>query len=232
MRPIGEAIRYPIESDDWQLTVLIGGVLTLFSFLLIPGLLVGGYVVRVVRGSAGGSNEPPVFDDWGRLLVDGVQAWIIGFVYMLVPTIVAAVTIGGSLASMATGSTGGAMAGIAGFFGGFILWFVLTLLFGYLAVAGIVNFAREERFGAAFDFGTIREVVTTSEYAVAWLVAVAVMVVAGIVVGVLNVIPFLGFIVGSFVSFYAVVVAATLWTDGFTDAIGYSAGEEPNVVPT
>lgn len=221
-----------MESDDWMKNILIGGVLVIFSFLLIPGIVVSGYVVRVIRAQLGDSAGPPPFDEWGTLLVDGIQAWIIGIVYMLVPTIVAAVTMGGSIVSMATGTRAGAAAGLAGFFGGFLLWFVLSLLFGYVGVAGVVNFAREGRFGAAFDVETIRGVVTDGDYAVAWVLAVVVLIVAGVVVGVLNVVPFLGFIVGAFVQFYALVVAATLWTDGFTDALGAAGGDEPGAVPT
>lgn len=220
MPPIEEAARYPMQSDDWKTTVLIGGVLVIFGVLLIPGLIVSGYAVRVIRDYLEGASSPPPFEDWGRLLVDGVQVFVIGFVYMLIPTIVAVVMIGGSIVAMATGARAGAAAGLAGFFGGFLLWFVLSLIFGYVAVAGIVNFAREERFGAAFDFGTIKDVITSGDYAMAWLLAVVVMIVAGVVVGVLNVVPFLGFIIGAFINFYALIVAATLWTDGFSDALG------------
>lgn len=209
-----------MERDDWVKTVLIGGGLIIFSFLVIPGILVSGYVIRVIRGRLEDAPEPPPFGEWGALLVDGLQAWVIGFIYMLVPTIVAAVTIGGSIASMATGSRAGAAAGLAGLFGGFLLWFVLSLVFGYVAVAAVVNFAREEQFGAAFDFGTIRDVVTTGDYAVGWVLGVVVVIVAGAIVGLLNVVPFLGFIVGAFVNFYAIVAAAHLWTGGFADALG------------
>jgi hypothetical protein len=41
-----------------------------------------------------------------------------------------------------------------------------------------------------------------------------------VIATVLNIIPFRGFIVGSFVFFYAQIVAAALWADGFTTALG------------
>ena len=44
--------------------------------------------------------------------------------------------------------------------------------------------------------------------------SVGVLVVAGIVAS----IPVIGFVLGVFVSFYALIVAARLWTDGFTQA--------------
>lgn len=109
-------------------------------------------------------------------------------------------------------------AGAAGFGLGALLALALTVVFSYVAVAAIVNFIAEDRVGAAFDFGTLREVVTTREYAVAWLLSVVVFIVAAVVSGLLNIVPFLGAILGAFVFFYAEVVAAALWADGFAEA--------------
>lgn len=220
MVAIGDAISYPMERDDWIKTVLIGGVLTIFSFLIIPALPVYGYVVRAIRTSLGGQAEPPAFDDWGSLFVEGIQAWVIGIIYMIIPGIVAFVLIGGSIAAMATGTRGGAAAGLGGLLVGFLVTFVLSLVFGYFAVIAVVNFAREERFGAGFDFATLQRVGFDGTYAVAWLASVVVFIVAAVIGGVLNVIPFLGLIVGSFLYFYAAVVAANLWADGFSEALG------------
>lgn len=220
MAALGDAITYPMEREDWIKNVLIGGVLVLFGFLLVPMFLVYGYVVRAIRDSMEGRPEPPAFGEWGSLLVEGLQAWIIGLIFMIVPLAVGAVTVGGSILAMATGSRSGAAAGMGGLLVGFLLTFVLSLVFGYFAVVAIVNFAREERFGAAFDVGTIKRVGFDRDYAVAWLVSVVVFLVAGAIGGVLNVIPFLGFVVAAFVYYYAAVVAANLWAGGFVEAVG------------
>lgn len=208
------AFTYPTERDDWVKTLLIGGVLTFLGVLLIPLFLVYGYFVRAVRDSIDGEAEPPAFGDWGAMLVEGLQAWIIGLVYLLVPLVVAAVTMGGAIAAMATGSRAGAGAGFVGFFGGLALTFVLALVFGYVAVVAVVNFAHEGRFGAGFDVGQLREVGLDPDYAVAWLVSVVGFVVAGVVAG----IPIVGWILGPFAAFYATVVAARLLAGGYLDA--------------
>lgn len=217
-----EAVTYPMEREDWIKTVLIGGVLSFFAFLLLPLFVVYGYVVRTIADSLGGGSEPPVFEDWGELIVDGLQAWIIGMIYLLIPVIVAFVTIGGSIAAMATGGRAGAAAGVGGMMVGLVLTFILSLAFGYLAVAAIVNFAREGQFGAAFDFDVIKSVVFDREYAVAWLVSVGIFFVAGLV----NVIPFIGVILTPFVGFYAAIVAANLWAGGFSRALESSSGAD------
>ena len=219
MDSIENTVTYPTESDEWLKTVLIGGVLTVFGFLLIPMLPVYGYIVRTLRHRLDGRPEPPAFTDWGSLFVDGLQAWVIAIIYLLVPLIVGGVTVGGSIAAMATGSRAGSAAGMAGLVGGFAITFVLMLVFGYFAVIAVVNFAREGRFGAAFDFETIRAVALDRDYAIPWGVSVVVFIVAGVIASVLNIIPFLGFVVGSFVFFYAQIVAASLWADGFAAAL-------------
>ncbi|WP_435063632.1 DUF4013 domain-containing protein [Halobaculum sp. EA56] len=218
MPQIRDAVTYPTEHDDWMKTVLIGGVLSVFGFLLLPLLPVYGYIVRVIRHSLEGDPEPPTFDDWEELVVDGAKAFVIGVVYMLVPGIVGAVAVGGSVVAIATGTRGGAATGVAGLVVGTLLTFVLALVFGYVAVAAVVAFADDRRVGAAFDVGTIRPVVLSGEYATAWALSVGVFVAAGVLVGVLNGIPILGAVVGAFVFFYAQIVAARLWAGGYHDA--------------
>jgi hypothetical protein len=158
MASIEDTITYPMESDEWLKIVLIGGVLTVFGFLIVPMLPVYGYIVRTLRHRLDGRPEPPSFGEWSSLFVDGLQAWVIGIIYLIIPLVVGAVTVGGSIAAMATGSRAGSAAGVAGLIGGFLVTFVLALVFGYFAVVGVVNFAREDHFGAAFDLDTIRAV--------------------------------------------------------------------------
>lgn len=222
---IENAFTYPTDQDSWVKTLIIGGVLTFFGFLLIPLFAVQGYVIRVIRSTIEGESSPPEFGDWGNLIVQGFKAWVIAFIYMLIPTIVAFVTVGGAIGAMATGSETGAAVGLAGMFGGLALTAVLSLVFGYFAVVAIVLFAREEEFGAAFDFGQLRDVALNADYAIAWLVSIVVFIVAGIVAG----IPFIGFILGPFASFYAMMVAGRLWAGGYMDAVGDGSGPSPSV---
>lgn len=219
MTSLEAALRYPTEHDDWVKTILIGGVLALFSFLLVPIFLVSGYLVRVLRHRLAGDPEPPTFGDWEELFVDGVRAFAVSLAYMLVPVVVGTVTVGGSIVALATGTRGGAAIGLGGLALGFLLTLALTLVLGYVAVAALVNFVHEDRLAAAFDFGTLRGIVTHRDYAVAWLLSVVLFVGASVVTGVLNVVPFIGAIAAAFVLFYVQIAAASLWADGFSDAL-------------
>ncbi len=232
MRDLEDALTYPMEDEDWLITVAIGGVLTFLGFLLVPIVLINGYLVGVIRAATDGAPEPPAFEDWEDLLIDGVQATVIGFVYMLVPAIVGTVTVGGAILAFLTGSQFGAAAGFGGLLAGLFLTLVLALVFGYVAGAALVNFAREDELAAGFDISTLSSVVLDANYAIPWLIAAGVLIGAGIVNSILATIPLLGAFAGAFVMFYATVVAITLLADGFDDATGASAtgfeAEEPS----
>jgi hypothetical protein len=209
------------------MTTLVGGVLLVLGFLLIPLFLVYGYVVEVIRSSGTGSTEPPTFDDWESLLIDGLKAWAIGIVYMLVPILVAVITVGSVLVSLVTNGNVGMAAG--GLLVGFTLSTVLAVVFGYVATAAIVNFAREGRLSAAFDFTVLRQIIFHREYAVAWLVSVVVVTVAGII----GSLPVIGWFLAPFVAFYALTVAGNLWSGGVSAALddgdlgGSATGRQP-----
>lgn len=222
--------KYPMETDDWIVTVLIGGIAILFSFLIVPWFLVAGYLVRDLRAGMEAAEDPPVFDEWDALLKEGFVAAVIGFIYQFIPILVFVVFVGGSVLAFLTGSDAGAGAGVLGLFAGLFISWVLAIAFGYVGVAGIANYAREGTFGAGFDFDVIRDAVTSRDYAVAWAYVIGLFIVVGIVDSVLNAIPLLGGLVGIFVSFYALIIAGWLWGAGFAEATDTRMASAPDAV--
>lgn len=211
-------VKYPTRSDEWIKTVLIGGVSLFLSFLVVPWFLVSGYLVRAIRAGMDGADEPPVFDEWGNLLREGFVAGIIGLVYQIVPLIVLFVFVGGSLIAFATGSDAGSGIGMLGLFGGLFAWWILALVFGFVGLAGVANYAREGNFGAGFDFGVVRQVITSRAYLIAWAYVVALNVVVAAVGGALSATG-IGAILATFLTFYALIIAGWLWGDGFAEAM-------------
>jgi hypothetical protein len=210
--------KYPMESEEWIKTVLIGGASLLFSFLVVPVFLVSGYLVRAIRAGMDGADEPPVFDEWGEMLKEGFVASIIGFVYQIVPLIVLFVFVGGSIIAFATGSSAGNGIGMLGLFGGLFLWWILAIVFGFVGFAGVANYAKEGSFGAGFDFDVIRQVITSRAYLVAWAYVIALNIVIGAIAGALSVTG-VGAILATFLTFYGLVIAGWLWGDGFAEAM-------------
>lgn len=210
---LDDALYYPARGDDALLTVLIGGVLTMFSFLLVPVVFVFGYFLRVLERTVEGEEEPPKFDDWGELGVNGLLALVVTVVYYLIP-VLALVVLGGL--GVLTGSGDVAAAGgVVAFLVSGVLFVALT----YVYPAAITNFARTGQMGDAFAFGDISEVVLSGEYFMAWLLGFVIFVGGFVVVGVLSIIPVLGTIVGLFVNFYIQVAAYRVFGTAFKQAI-------------
>lgn len=210
-----EAVNYPRESEEAWKTVAIGSVLTLVSFLIIPGVLVVGFYQRVLRATLT-DESVPVFDDWGDLFVEGLKAAVVVIIYSIVPALVvgvSAASIAGAVLSDGIVSGALTLGAIFGVLLGVLLWLVLW----YVVPAGLANLARTERIGSAFAFGELRPALFSREYATAWLLALGVLIIAGVIAGAVSAVP-LGFVVAIPVQFYATVVAFHLYGRGVADA--------------
>ncbi|MDS0299108.1 DUF4013 domain-containing protein [Halogeometricum sp. S1BR25-6] len=215
---LGDALSYLKNSDDWIPTLLIGGVLSALSVLILPAFVVQGYLVRVLRGAAKKDRAAPSFTDWGGLAVDGLKLFVVSVVYGLaamVPIVAVLFAVFG-ISSVTTDPTTGAPNAAVGILGLVATLFVLLfgVLVGYFAPAGYANFAVEDSLGAAFDVSTIVAAATTSEYLKGWLLAVVAGVVLGLVGAALS-----ALVVGVFVLFYAQVVTYYLFGRGFAEGL-------------
>ncbi|WP_423750553.1 DUF4013 domain-containing protein [Salinirarus marinus] len=230
------AAKYPMQSEDWLKTIGIGGVLMLLSIFIVPIFLLYGYFVRVLRAGMREEREPPAFGDWGSLLSEGFWAFVVIFVYQLIPLIVFAVTVGGSVLAMAGGGRAGAGVGVAGLLGGMTISALLALVFGYVGLVGVANYAHGGSLGDGFDFGVIKRVGLSWDYAVPWVVGVVAMFVAGAIASILGIVPIIGAIAGVFVTFYGYVVAGKIWGQGYADALGLASPDagtsEPGTSPS
>lgn len=220
-----EAINYPRESDDVVKTIVIGSVLTLLSFLIVPIFFLLGYYQRILRASMN-DEELPVFDEWGDLFVEGLKAFVVVFLYLLVPLIVLGFSAASAFGAVLSGDVN-AISGslLAGAVLGTLLAGLLTLVFWYAIPAALANLARTDSISSAFAWSELKGVLFDSEYAVAWALALGVLIVAGIVAGVFNLVP-LGFIIAIPVNFYGAMVAFNLYGRGVEASTDLEAGPE------
>ncbi|WP_251328424.1 DUF4013 domain-containing protein [Haloplanus pelagicus] len=228
---INESLTYLRTSDDWVKTVLIGGLLTFFGFLLVPVVFVAGYLVRVLRATMHGDDTPPRFANWGDLGRDGLYAVAIAFVYGIVPGLLIALTAGIAAVVAGPGPRSGLLVGGVTFVGG-LLALVVGLLAAYVVPAAVANYAEQGSFGAGFAVSDLRPVLTSGTYATAWLLGFVVVLGAGVVTGLLSVVPFVGTFVGAFVSFYAVVAAYYIVGHAWGDARGLTVHDEDGETST
>jgi hypothetical protein len=222
---LSDALHYPLDSDDWLRTILIGGLLSVLSVLVLPVPLLQGYYVRVLRGTTRGDAAPPAFDEWGDLFVDGLKLIGVNIAVSIV-VVVAMFVVGivtgfgsaiGSGAGPVVGS--GANGGLGGLGGlltvvAFFAFVAFALLLGYVAPAMFANFAREDSMAAAFDVSTVLAAATTADYLIAWVLAVVVALVLGTIASLLGIV-----VVGIFALFYVQVVTYYLFGRGFADGL-------------
>lgn len=233
---LGDAVEYPARGEDALTTVLVGGLLPVLSAMigvvglalsvvliglvilplaLLPGLALFGYYVAVLRGVTAGNPNPPRFRNWRRLLADGVRFVAVSIAYA-VPF---AVLLGAFLAVVAASevAVGDATAETVAAVGAVLTALLAAgslLAYAYLQPLALANLAREDRLGAAFDRGVLREAGLSKAYAIGWTLAAIVWIVGGALEGLLWVV-----VVGLFVGFYADVVRYYLYGRGLRRAL-------------
>lgn len=207
---IGDAFKYPVS--NWK-RLLILGVIVLISqfsmeiimgygnvygllyFLLIPALvasiLILGYQLRTIRTSIMGENEPPEFNEWTKLFLDGLRLFITSLVYGIIPTIVLVV----GFIMLLVGSSGIGVIIL-------LLGAVLFIIVGIISVMAISNMAYYDEIGAAFRFGEIRERIES----IGWLRYILMLILLGIfyiilavVAALVTMIPFAGLVLASLI---------------------------------
>lgn len=220
---IEDGLSYPFEGNEAVKNLVIGGLLNVFGFLVLPVLIVQGYYIAVLRTTIQGYDQMPAFQEWGTLLVDGLKAAVITFVYSIVPLILFVVLMS-VLGAGANGSSDGIIAGFGLLF--LLLLFLAYALIAYLAPAALSHFAYEGSFGAAFDFGTITDVITHGEYLKAFVMAIVVGFLIGIVAIILQ-ITIIGIILLPWLYFYAGAAIFRMYARAYATAIsGRQAGHQ------
>ncbi|MFN2226762.1 MAG: DUF4013 domain-containing protein [Anaerolineae bacterium] len=158
---IGKAFGFVFEDENWIVKVLIGAgifaVALLFSWVILIPLVIGmailgGYqmeiVRRVIRGEVDGLPE---WDDWGKLIADGLKYIVIGIVYAL-PAIIVSLCLGVPAGILAEDSPGlsSALSLLSSCLG--ILWGIVISI---VLPAAVAFFVDEDELGAAFRFGDV-----------------------------------------------------------------------------
>ena len=166
-------------------------ILLLISCIIFP--LIMGYQIRIMRG---GADTAPEADNWVKMLVDGILYIIIGIIYAIPLIIIALVTMGPGLFALMSNpadiATGLGALGI-----GMIIFIIVGLIISLIETIAIVNFARNEKFGAAFAFGDI--IAKIKE--IGWLSLFLQILVYGIVISIIQFVLMLIPIVGMLILF-------------------------------
>ena len=149
-----DALEY--SAKDWK-TLVILGVICLFSFLLLPVFLLTGYNYRVintaVHGIINGRDPLPDFEDLIDMFVDGVKVVIVQFAYVIVPILI--FLIFAIIASAVEGDASNAIMLI-----GCLITFALIIVACLMDQMAICHMAYNEgSFSKAFALREIKEAI-------------------------------------------------------------------------
>jgi hypothetical protein len=169
MEITSELFSFPFKDPDWKSKAVVGVLITVVGFVFFPVLfLLPGYSAEVLRRTIR-TGEPslPEWDDWGKLITDGLWYVAVSLVYNA-PVLVVYFIYVGVITAMMMGSplllTGNLSeaAESAAFAGTFTTIGVLSMCMGVVAllalplqVLELVALARaidQDRLGAAFEF--------------------------------------------------------------------------------
>lgn len=233
---IRKAFAFVFEDREWLTKVLVGVLMSIFAWLIVPAFMLTGYMVEIIRRVMDGvesDQELPAWDDWGKLLKDGFFVTVATFVYTLPFLLLMAVgfgtTIGfGSLSDANEAiASAGLMAtwGVVGCLG---LLFAIALLF--LTPAITIQYAIKDDFGACFRIGEVFDIIRNhfADILITFLVLMAASFVLSVATGVLSVIPCLGWIAAVIVSMlfgpYILMVTGHLYGQIGAKVLGNKAG--------
>jgi hypothetical protein len=187
---VGEAFAYAKEAvvGKWNKWVM----LVIATILL--GLPLMGYILKVLRGE----KPAPEVEDWGTLFIDGIKLMIVYLIWMIPVIIVYAILMAVGFAGVMSGDETAAIAAMGTMMIGFLVVLILAIIIGLFATIGVVRFARTGSIGEAFNFSAILATIKKIDcdpYIIALLVLGVCGFVFGIVVGILMVIPVLGWLI-------------------------------------
>ncbi|MGV8143924.1 MAG: DUF4013 domain-containing protein [Methanothermobacter sp.] len=150
------ALKYP--STNFK-KVIILGILTILSSLIIPGFLVLGYALKIVKSSMKGANELPNFNQWLEMFVDGLKVFVVLFIYSLVPVILVLLgtwaiilpmlSVPGSGSIFNTSFSVNLIGGIA------FIGIAIEVVVSFILPIALANMVHHDKLVGAFRFGEI-----------------------------------------------------------------------------
>ncbi len=158
-----QCLRFVIKDPEWIKKVLIGGLFTLLSCLIVGAFFVAGYWARLVKRVAAGEARPlPDWDDLGGIFGDGLRIVGLYFIYTLGAGLIVGIPAGAGVlllisAGAAAGRSedaGGAVAALGGLglTGLYALFLILMLALSLYLPAAFVRVILKDDFGAGFAF--------------------------------------------------------------------------------
>ena len=230
---VNKAVRFVMDDKQWISKLLIGAVMSVLGLLILPALILQGYLVKIIRHVMNGNwDSLPEWDNWGDLLKDGFFVTVAQVVYTL-PFILLIIIGGAATGGIANLMGSDDLAAIMATGGGLLLLclavlFAVALLF--LTPAILIQYAIKDDLSACFRFGEVFDIIRNhmSDILVAFVVTLVAAFVISILIGILSLIPCLGwiaaFLIGLAVGPYISFVSGHLYGQIAAKVLGNKVG--------
>jgi hypothetical protein len=227
---IGKSFTFVFEDEQWITKILLAAAIlllgVLFSWVLAIPLILAmallyGYGVEILRGVIHGyADKLPEWDDWGKLLVDGLKVLVIGIVYAL-PIILVNICLGipaGLLAEEAEG--------LSSLLSVFLscLSFLYAIAMSIVLPAAIAFYAANDDLNAAFRFGEVFAFVRDN--LATYLITFVMSWVASLIGGLGSLVCGIGWLV---TTPYSLMVTGHLYGQAYVESIGQTPAAAASV---
>jgi uncharacterized membrane protein len=207
---IGKSFSYVFDDPKWVTKVLIGGVLTILSIVILPAFVLFGYTLQTIRNVMAGQERPlPEWTDFGALFIDGLKAFVVVLIY-IAPGIVLSMLSGVRDVGVLFNCLGT----------------IYSLAIQIVLPAAIGLYLQSDDIGAALRFQEVIDTVqrNLSDFIVIWLLGIVASIIGGLGIiacgiGLIFTLP------------YSLMVRAHLWGQLLNKVRGGGALPVPTTTP-
>ena len=226
---VSQELTAPFKDPKFIEKTAIGGLLSLIP--LVGGLFPQGFVVNYIAAKTGeGKEELPLWENWGNMFWKGCIAAFIGFLYMLIPGVIALALCGGGILGLASAAMqrdwSGVFTACMSLGAGILAGGVLAIAFGFLVPMAVVRYSRSGSFGAAFELGLIWNIISKDfvGYIMTYLAGIGLGIALGILIGVAGVVvgwvPVIGWLLMPFLAGMGGMIIALMTSSAYAAVHG------------
>ncbi|PKL60494.1 MAG: hypothetical protein CVV33_02405 [Methanomicrobiales archaeon HGW-Methanomicrobiales-4] len=215
VKALNESFAYAKDSiwGLWKRWIILTIMYVIFPFIL-------GYMMEIYRGT----TPAPEPENWGRLFVDGLKFLLVGIIYAIPVIIIGVASFLPLLMSIFSKMGSGGeftmdLPTLTPFFlpilGGLLLAVIVGIVITLISSIGVIRMARVGGIREAFNFSAILETIRAigwGSYIFAIIVIFVVTIVVSLVFSLIELIPYIGFIISLFLGVILTVFESRFMT--------------------
>lgn len=154
-----KAFAYVFEDPDWISKFIIGALLGIVGFLIIPFFFIMGYVIEIIQNVMQDKTPTlPVWDSWGEKFQKGLTLFLIGLTYSIPSLLAILVGVVGIVLMVLGGDSGSdvlAVVGLVIVIAGFVIAGLYMIFLGLIYPAITIKYALTESFSETLKAGEL-----------------------------------------------------------------------------